>query len=312
MTDEPAPPTAAAASWRHARGSLDLSRPVVMGIVNVTPDSFSDGGAAFDPGAARDRGLALLEQGADVLDIGGESTRPGAAPVDADEERRRILPVVEALADCGAPLSIDTTKALVARAALDAGAAIINDVSALGDPEMLALAIERGAGLALMHMQGEPRTMQADPSYEDVVDEVLTFLLARATAAEASGLPAACIALDPGIGFGKTLDHNLELLRATPRFAACGYPLLIGTSRKSMIKQGLERVAARTPAPAEAAGGYPRAPQDEPSERAWGTAATVAHAVAAGAQIIRVHDVRAMRQVADLALLLRPRRAVRG
>jgi dihydropteroate synthase len=250
-----------------------------MGVVNVTPDSFSDGGRYLEPGAAIRHGLELVEEGADLLDVGGESTRPGAEPVPLEEERRRVLPVVEALAGrAGVPVSVDTTKAAVARAALDAGAAIVNDVSAgRFDPDMLPLCAERGAPVVLMHMLGEPRTMQRDPRYDDVVREVAAFLAARAEAALAAGVAVDRIVVDPGFGFGKTREHNLVLLRRLDEIVALGYPVLVGTSRKSFIGATL--------------GGLPV------EDRLEGTAATVALAVAAGASIVRVHDVRAMARV---------------
>jgi dihydropteroate synthase len=245
--------------------------PVVMGVVNVTPDSFSDGGQWLDPEAAVAHGRELTAQGAHLLDIGGESTRPGAAPVDADEERRRVVPVVEGLAGGPARISIDTMKAPVAAAALDAGAQIVNDVTALrGDPEMAGLVADRGVGICLMHMRGEPRTMQDDPRYDDVVDDVRAFLEERMGAATAAGIAEERIWLDPGIGFGKTIDHNLELLRRLDELAALGRPLVIGTSRKSF----LGRITGR-----------------EAGERLPGTIATNVLALARGASIFRVHDV---------------------
>jgi dihydropteroate synthase len=253
-----------------------------MGIVNVTPDSFSDGGRYLDPEAAIDHGLALAEEGADILDVGAESTRPGAGPVDAAEETRRLLPVVEALANkAGVPVSVDTMKASVARAALDAGAQLLNDVSAgTHDPEMLALAATTRAPIVLMHMRGEPRTMQADVAYGDVVAEVLQYLEARAGAARAAGVDADRILVDPGFGFGKLAEHNLVLLRRLGEFRRLGYPVLAGTSRKSFIGKVLGDL-----------------PVDE---RLEGTAATVALAVWNGAAIVRVHDVRAIRRVVGM------------
>ncbi|HVS98978.1 MAG TPA: dihydropteroate synthase [Solirubrobacterales bacterium] len=253
----------------------------LMGVVNVTPDSFSDGGLYLDPGAAIEHGKELAAQGAAILDIGGESTRPGADPVPAEEELRRIEPVVAGLAGAGAEISVDTSKASVAAAALDAGATIVNDVTALrGDPEMAALVADRGAGLVLMHMAGDPRTMQVDPEYDDVVAEVRDFLAARLAAAVAAGIDESRIWLDPGIGFGKTDRHNFELLRGLGGLAALGRPLVVGTSRKSFIG---------------------RADGSAPDGRLGGTIATSILAAAAGAAVLRVHDVREMAEALDVA-----------
>jgi dihydropteroate synthase len=252
-----------------------------MGIVNVTPDSFSDGGRFADSDAAVAHGIELADQGADVVDVGGESTRPGAAPVSAAEELARVLPVVEGLATgTSVAVSIDTTKAAVAQAALAAGATIVNDVSAGRlDPDILGVTAEAGAGYVAMHMQGEPRTMQLDPHYDDVVGEVGDFLVARVEAARAAGIGAGAVAADPGIGFGKTIDHNLRLLAELPALAArVEVPLVIGTSRKSFIGKLLARAAG---APGEL-------PVDQREE---GTLATVVWAVEHGASIVRVHDV---------------------
>jgi dihydropteroate synthase len=252
-----------------------------MGIVNVTPDSFSDGGEHATEDAAVAHGLALLAEGADILDVGGESTRPGAAPVSEAEELRRVVPVVRRLAAAGALVSVDTMKASVAQAALEAGAAIVNDITAGGDPAMLPLVARSGVGVVLMHMQGEPRTMQQDPRYHDVVKEVAAFLLERARAAEAAGVPREAIALDPGLGFGKTQAHNLALLRGLPEIAMLGYPLLVGASRKGFL-------GALT-------GGAP--PQDRVE------ASVAAHVLAAerGAQVVRVHDVKAHKRALAVA-----------
>ncbi len=251
----------------------------VMGIVNVTPDSFSDGGLFLDRDAAIDHGLRLADEGADVLDVGGESTRPGAAPVSADDETERVVPVVEALAaKTDVPVSVDTSKASVARRALDAGAQIVNDVAAgRFDDELLPLVATHGAPVVLMHMRGEPRTMQKDPRYEDVVREVAAFLDERADAAVAAGVTRDKILVDPGFGFGKTREHNLVLLRRLHEFRCLGFPILAGTSRKSFIGSTLGDL------PVE--------------ERLEGTAATVALAVANGASVVRVHDVREMARV---------------
>ena len=226
--------------WRFRDHSFDLSeRGLIVGIVNVTPDSFSDGGSLMDPDAACGQGLKLLEEGADLLDIGGESTRPGALPVSEEEEIRRVVPIISALhARFSAPLSIDTSKAVVAQAALDAGATIINDVTSLSDPLMSSIAASRGAGLILMHMQGKPETMQNNPSYpdDDVVAAVSKFLSERRAAAIGCGVNSAAIILDPGLGFGKTAAHNLALLRGIQTLASLGAPLMIGHSRKSFLR----------------------------------------------------------------------------
>jgi dihydropteroate synthase len=261
----------------EARGRLVVAGrvPRVMGIVNVTPDSFSDGGRFHAVDEAIGHALRLVDEGADLLDIGGESSRPGAEPVPLDEELRRVLPVVEAVARrVSVPISIDTTKAEVARRALEAGAAIVNDIQALGGaPELPRLAAETGAGVVLMHMAGTPRTMQKDPHYDDVVGEVVAFLEARVAAAEAAGIPRTRIAVDPGIGFGKTGAHNLVILRNLDRFATLGCAILVGTSRKRF----LGTLTGRSPA-----------------ERAVATVASSLAAVVRGASVVRVHDVAAM------------------
>ena len=263
--------------WQLAGGrTLDLSRQaVVMGIVNVTPDSFSDGGSYFSPDRAADHAIALLEEGAAIIDVGGESTRPGARPVPAGEELARVLPVVEAVL-CRRPdclISVDTSKAVVARAALERGAAVVNDVTALrGDPAMGATVAAAGAGVVLMHMQGEPRTMQADPTYGDVVAEVGAFFAERLEAARAAGIAPAQVAFDPGIGFGKTVAHNLALLRALPALPPAGRPLVLGVSRKSFL--------------AKIAGA------DALADRLWPTVALTALGRERGASVLRVHDVR--------------------
>jgi dihydropteroate synthase len=244
-----------------------------MGIVNVTPDSFSDGGLFLDAGAAIEHGRRLAAEGAAILDIGGESTRPGSAPVPEDEELRRVLPVVERLAAGDARISIDTTKSGVARAALDAGAEIVNDVSALRfDPELAGIVAQSGADCCLMHMLGEPRTMQEDPRYDDVVSEVKSFLEERLAFAVGEGIPEEHVWLDPGIGFGKDVDHNLELLRRLDEIVAIGRPVVVGTSRKSFL--------------GKLAGGRGE------DERLPGTIATNVMALERGACVFRVHDVR--------------------
>jgi dihydropteroate synthase len=248
----------------------------LMGVVNVTPDSFSDGGAFLDAGDAIAQGRRLVSEGADLIDVGGESTRPGAEPVDEDEELRRVLPVVDALAaDGGATVSIDTSKLAVARAALDAGAGYVNDVTAFrAEPEMAGLVAERGVECCLMHMLGEPRTMQKEPRYDDVVADVAAFLEQRLAFAVREGVAEERIALDPGIGFGKTVEHNLELLRRLGEIAAIGRPVAIGTSRKSF----LGRITGR-----------------DVTERVPATVATNVVAYLHGARIFRVHDVAATR-----------------
>jgi dihydropteroate synthase len=268
---------------RAYHASLDSRAPTrVMGIVNVTPDSFSDGGEYLDPGAAEARALAMVEEGADILDIGGESTRPGAAAVPAEEELRRVLPVVERLAGrVQAEISVDTTKAAVARACLEAGAAILNDVSGLTfEPELAQVAARHGATLVLMHMQGTPRTMQQDPRYEDVVAETMRFLRCQRQVALEAGVAPERVWIDPGFGFGKTAAHNLEILRRLREYSSIGAPILIGTSRKSTIGRVL--------------GDLP------PDQRLEGTAGTVAVAIAHGASIVRVHDVREIARVARM------------
>jgi len=243
-----------------------------MGVVNVTPDSFSDGGLYLDAEAAVAHGARMAAAGASILDVGGESTRPGAKPVDAREELRRVLPVVERLAASGHTVSVDTAKLEVARAALDAGASIVNDVSAFRfEPRLAELVAEHGARCCLMHMLGEPRTMQEDPRYGDVVAEVRSFLEERLAFALARGVPEASVWLDPGIGFGKTVEHNLELLRRLDEIVAIGRPVVVGTSRKSFLGR--------------LAGGRAE------GERLPGTIATNVLALERGASIFRVHDV---------------------
>lgn len=253
---------------------LPLGRPLVMGIVNVTPDSFSDGGRHSDPALAVAHARQLVAEGADLLDIGGESSRPGAQPVATDEELRRVLPVIEALAGDGIPLSVDTVKPEVMRRAVAAGASLINDIAALRVPGALETAAASGAAVCLMHMQGEPRTMQADPRYGDVVAEVHDFLARRVAAAQAAGIAAERIVVDPGFGFGKRLEHNLALLRQLACFGDLGACVLAGLSRKSMLGELTGRKVSQR-----------------------GTASVAAALLAAqnGAKILRVHDVAATR-----------------
>jgi dihydropteroate synthase len=253
----------------------------LMGVVNVTPDSFSDGGLYLDPEAAVAHGFELAEAGAEILDVGGESTRPGADPVSEEEEQRRVVPVVEGLRKAGARISVDTSKASVAAAALDAGAGIVNDVTALrGDSEMAALCAQRGATVVLMHMLGEPRTMQRDPRYDDVVADVKAFLSGRLEAAVGAGIAEERVWLDPGIGFGKTGAHNMELLRRLGELRELGRPLVIGTSRKSFL------------------GKVDGSPADQ---RLGGTIASSVLAAAEGAEVLRVHDVAEVRQALAVA-----------
>ena len=254
-----------------------IELPAVMGIVNVTPDSFSDGGRFLDPGRAVEHGLELAAAGAAVLDVGGESTRPGSQPVPAEEQRRRIVPVIRRLsAEAGVPVSVDTADAGVAAAALDAGATVVNDVTAGRDPGMLPLVARAGAGYVFMHMQGTPATMQDDPRYDDVVAEVGAFLAGRRAAAEEAGIATDELMGDPGLGFGKTVAHNLTLLaRLDDVVAAAGVPILVGPSRKGFV--GVAGGAAGAPLPVE--------------ERDDGTLAALVWAFGHGASMVRVHDV---------------------
>lgn len=276
--------TAPPSSWRLAKRELSLKRPLIMGILNVTPDSFSDGGRFTHVETAVAHALQMVEQGADIIDIGAESTRPGAPPVSSDEELRRLLPVLEQLSGrIQVPISIDTWKAPVAEAALSAGAEIINDISGLTfDPALAEVVANHRAGLVLMHTRGTPATMQQDTGYQDLLGEIADFLQASLQTALAAGLSPEQLVLDPGIGlsFGKDTDGNLEILRRLLELAGLGYPLLVGSSRKRFIGTVLGR--------------------EKHDERLFGTAATVALAVAHGAHILRVHDVRAMRDVADM------------
>lgn len=249
-------------------------RPLIMGIVNVTPDSFSDGGLCASTESALRHAVRLIEQGADWLDIGGESTRPGSMPVDVEEELRRIIPVVEALAGRGVPVSVDTTKPEVMRAAIKAGAAMINDVNALRSPGALEVVAAGGAAACLMHMQGEPRNMQINPQYDDVVAEVKEFLQQRLDAAQAAGITRERLVIDPGFGFGKTQEHNIELLRHLDCFSDLGVPLMVGLSRKAMLG---------------------KITGNEAADRVHASVAAALLAATKGAGIVRVHDVKATR-----------------
>lgn len=265
--------------WQHRRGVADLSRHgLIMGVLNVTPDSFSDGGSYFDPAAALNHARELIADGADIIDVGGESTRPGSEPVSVEEEIRRVCPVIRAIrAESDVLISIDTSKAAVAEEAMNAGADIINDVTGLtGDPAMPEVAARSGAGVVLMHMQGEPRTMQVAPHYEDVVAEVREFLRQRISLALSYGMAAERLAIDPGIGFGKTQEHNLALLRETGRLVALDRPVLIGVSRKSF----LGRITGSTAM----------------EDRAWPAVAVTSFCREAGAHIFRVHEPKPHRE----------------
>ena len=262
------------------------NKTLLMGILNTTPDSFFDGGRFESESAAADRCFFLAEQGSDIIDIGGESTRPGSSPVSADEEISRTVPVIRRTAGkLRIPISIDTQKAAVAMAALDAGASLINDVSALRDPEMASVAVKYRVPVVLMHMQGTPTTMQEEPKYDDVIDDIKSFLSERINYAVGKGIDEERIIVDPGIGFGKTLEHNLELLQNIDKFVSTGYRVLVGTSRKSFIG----KITGRK----------------KPDERIFGTAATVALCVAAGVSIVRVHDVAEMVDAVKVANIFR-------
>jgi dihydropteroate synthase len=269
---------------RGSAVALDRST-LLMGVVNVTPDSFSDGGKHATTDAAVAHGLRLMREGATILDVGGESTRPGAEPVPAAEEIRRAVPVVRQLAEAGALVSIDTRKAEVAAAAIDAGAAIVNDITAGADPAMLPLCARERVGVVLMHMQGDPASMQRAPSYQDVVAEVREHLRARAHAAEAAGIARESIVLDPGLGFGKTQAHNLALIRGLPEIAMLGYPILAGASRKSFLG-ALTAHGGVTPAP---------------TDRIEASLATHVLLAERGASILRVHDVTQHRRALAVA-----------
>lgn len=271
-----------AIEWKLRTRTLAFDQlPLLMGIVNVTPDSFSDGGKHFEIEQAVDAGLRLAAEGAAILDVGGESTRPYAECVSVDEELRRTSEVVRRLSEqADVPVSIDTSKAAVARVAVDAGAEIINDVTGLeGDAEMMAVATESGAGVCAMHMQGTPQTMQDDPQYDDVIEEIATYLAARRDALLAAGIERAKICLDPGVGFGKTHEHNLTLLAHCDRYHGLGQPLLVGHSRKGFIANVLN---------------------DKQADRTPGTIGVALSLALQGVQLIRVHDVAAVRQAIEL------------
>ena len=261
------------------RGRLDFSAGcIIMGVLNVTPDSFSDGGQFFATDRAIAHGLEMAAQGAAIIDVGGESTRPTSAPVSTAEQTKRVVPVIEGLVkNVSVPISIDTYDYKVAEAALQAGAAMINDITALSDRRMAQLAAKQQAPVVLMHIQGTPKTMQVDPKYDDVVGEVLEFLLTRAERAQQLGILKERIFIDPGIGFGKTVQHNLLLLKNIEKFIATGYRVLIGPSRKSFIG----KITGK----------------ENPAERIFGTAAAVALCVSAGVSVVRVHDVAEMLDV---------------
>ncbi len=262
------------ATLRCGRFELSLDRVRVMGILNVTPDSFSDGGRWFDPAVAIEHGLRMVEEGADLLDIGAESTRPGAPRVPADEELRRLMPVLEALRGCGRPLSVDTRKPEVMRAVLEAGADLINDVAGFTEPGAIDAVRDARAGCCVMHMRGDPLTMQQAPVYRDVVREVADWLAARTAALQHAGVDRSRIVVDPGIGFGKTVEHNCALIARLPELVSGGVPVMVGASRKSMIGAITGRGV---------------------DDRLAGSLAAMLAGVAAGARLVRVHDVAATR-----------------
>lgn len=271
--------------WQVRERRLSLAEPLVMGILNVTPDSFSDGGRFVDAGVAVKHALAMVKDGADIIDVGGESTRPGAAPVPEDEELARVIPVVRRLARRGIVVSVDTSSPRVMREALDCGAAIINDVRSFTRPGALQAVAGTGAGVVIMHMQGDPRTMQDNPQYEDVTAEVLAFLAVQDARLVAAGIPEECICWDPGFGFAKNVTHNFRLLADTEMLASYDRPVLAGLSRKSSIGivTGIKK----------------------PEERVHGSVAAHLLAVLKGASVLRVHDVRAMRSALDVLRAMR-------
>jgi len=271
--------------WLVQGGEFQTQRPLILGVLNLTPDSFSDGGNHTDPAVALARAERMIEEGADLIDVGGESTRPGAASVDADEEWRRIGVVVEELARRGVPVSIDTTKSSVARRAVDAGAAVLNDVSGLRfDPALAGVAAESGAGLILMHLRGTPRTMQRNVAYEDLLGEVMAILGRSIETAEHAGCHRAQLVIDPGIGFGKSTEGNLQLIAGVGRLLELGRPVMVGPSRKSFIGKILD------------------VPIDE---RLEGTIGACVAALERGARVFRVHDVIEVRRALDLAWAVR-------
>lgn len=267
--------------WRARDRVIALDRPILMGVVNVTPDSFSDGGRFSAEDAAIAHGLALVAAGADIVDVGGESTRPGAEPVSVAEEQARVVPIVRRLAADGLIVSIDTMKPQVAAAALDAGASIVNDVSGLGSGEMRAVVADSGAGAVVMHMQGSPRTMQHDPRYDDVITEIRDFLSDRLGQASADGIRPECLAVDPGIGFGKTVEHNLIIIDRINQFGVLGHPVVLGASRKRFLGMLSGR--------------------EEASERDFASAVTAAIGVVRGADVLRVHEVASTLEAARIA-----------
>ncbi len=271
--------------WRLRDTTIPLDQPVVMGILNTTPDSFSDGGLHTDVDTAVAAGLEMVASGATLVDVGGESTRPGASLVPFDEELERVVPVVRELASKGILVSVDTSKPEVASAAIEAGAVVVNDVTGLENASMRAVCADTGAGVVLMHMQGTPRTMQRDPRYRDVVEDVSAYLSEAVLAAVAAGISDDSIVIDPGIGFGKTHEQNIELIAHLDTLCGSGYPVLLGTSRKGFLGEILEPIRGAT----------------SPQERDGATAATIALAVAAGVKILRVHNVPLAVEVAHTA-----------
>lgn len=255
--------------WGGSR--FQLARPMIMGVVNVTPDSFSDGGSYLDPQVAIDRAKFLFEAGADIVDVGGESTRPGAEPVSLQLERERVIPVVQELSRLGVPLSIDTQKPILMEEAIECGACLINDISGAQDPEVVSIVARTNVGLCVTHMQGSPRVMQQNPSYQDVIQEVFTFLQERVLTLIRAGVNPSNIVVDPGFGFGKTFDHNLALLGNLNKFRALGHPILVGLSRKAMLGAITNK--------------------EDPLDRLGSSIASVIFAVTQGAEIVRVHDV---------------------
>lgn len=279
MTSPPSASPSAARVLRCGSYTLSLERPLIMGVVNVTPDSFSDGGRYASPDSAVAHARALIAEGADIIDVGGESTRPGAAAVALHEERRRVLPVLEGLAGCGVPISVDTRRPALMREAIAAGASLVNDISAGEGAGALELIAGSTAAVCLMHKKGEPQTMQAHPEYQDVVREVRDYLARRLEVAVAAGIDRERVVIDPGFGFGKSFEHNLALLRGLSSLTMLGVPVLAGLSRKSM----LGRITGR-----------------QPHERVYASVAAALFAVQQGAHIVRVHDVTATRDALEV------------